>query len=134
MASVCSSRRSETHVVAAILTKAGAEVLEAASASEGLSRLKEQHPDVVLADIGLPGKDGYAFVRELRALELEDDGRHTPTGAVTAYARSEDRASLLAAGFDAHLAKPVEPRILVETVIGLWKRGGHPVDTVPSSA
>ena len=80
--------------------------------------LKQEPADVVLADIGLPGKDGYAFVHELRSLEADDS--HTAVAAVTAYARPEDRESLLAAGFDAHVPKPVEPRVLVETVRRLW--------------
>jgi CheY-like chemotaxis protein len=81
--------------------------------------LREQPADVVLADVGLPGKDGYDFVQELRA--SEGNRRHTAVAAVTAYARPEDRESLLSAGFDAYVAKPVEPRVLVDTVMDLWK-------------
>jgi CheY-like chemotaxis protein len=106
-------------LVEAILTKCGAAVRQANSVDEALAMLKERPADVVLADVGLPGKDGYDFVRGLRAL---DGGRtHTFVAAVTAYARLEDRDALLAAGFDAHVPKPVEPRILVNTVLNLWK-------------
>jgi PAS domain S-box-containing protein len=106
-------------LVEAILTKCGAAVRQANSVDEALGMLKERPADVVLADVGLPGKDGYDFVRGLRA--LEGDGNHTYVAAVTAYARIEDRDSLLAAGFDAHIPKPVEPRVLVDTVVDLWR-------------
>ena len=75
--------------------------VRANSVDEALDMLKERPADVVLADVGLPGKDGYDFVRGLRA--LEGDRTHTAVAAVTAYARLEDRDSLLAAGFDAHV-------------------------------
>ncbi len=107
-------------LVEAILTRSGAAVRQAESVDGALKLLKERSADVVLADVGLPGKDGYAFVHELRA--TEGDGRHTAVAAVTAYARPEDRKSLLSAGFDAHVSKPVEPRLLVDTVIDLWKK------------
>ena len=84
-------------------------MLQATSVDEALRIIKEERADVVLADVGLPGKDGYAFVHELRALETDDS--HMAVAAVTAYARPEDRESLLAAGFDAHVPKPVEPAV-----------------------
>jgi PAS domain S-box-containing protein len=106
-------------LVEAVLTRTGAVVRQASSVDTALEMLREQPADVVLADVGLPGKDGYDFVQELRA--IEGNQRHTAVAAVTAYARPEDRESLLSAGFDAHVAKPVEPRILVDTVMELWK-------------
>jgi CheY-like chemotaxis protein len=106
-------------MVEALLTTSGATVRQANSVDKALDMLQEQSADVVLADVGLPGKDGYDFVHELRA--IEGDGRRTLVAAVTAYARPEDRESLLSAGFDAHVPKPVEPRVLIDTVMDLWK-------------
>ena len=105
-------------LIATALTHGGAEVRAVTTASEAMAALNVALPDLVLADIGLPGKDGFALVREIRAMER---GRHLPVAAVTAYARPDDRDRLLAAGFDAHVPKPVEPRVVIETVLRLWK-------------
>jgi CheY-like chemotaxis protein len=95
----------------------GADVRDAASSEAALAAINETLPDVVLADIGLPEKDGYALLNEIRAV---DRGRYVPVAAVTAYARPEDRDKLVSAGFDAHLPKPAELRSIVETVLRLW--------------
>ena len=84
----------------------------AGSAVEALALLEKEWPDVVLADIGMPGVDGYEFVRRLRAMGPRQ-GRELPVVALTALARSEDRRRAMLAGFDLHLAKPVEPAELV---------------------
>ena len=105
-------------LLAAALTHSGADVRAVASASQALAALKDAWFDIVLADVGLPGKDGYALVKDIRAI---DRGRSLPIAAVTAYARPEDRERLLAAGFDAHLPKPTEPRGVIEIVLRLWK-------------
>jgi PAS domain S-box-containing protein len=104
-------------LMAAALTHGGAAVRDAATFAGALALLNETLPDVVLADIGLPDKDGYALLREIRAMER---GRRVPVAAVTAYARPEDREKLLAAGFDAHIPKPAELRLVIETVLRLW--------------
>ena len=75
-------------------------------------------PDVLVADIGLPGEDGYALVRKIRELE-SGRGRRIPAIAVTAHARAEDGSRALAAGFQVHLAKPVEPAELLELIASL---------------
>jgi CheY-like chemotaxis protein len=106
-------------LLVATLTHSGADVRAVANASQALAALTEAWPDVVLADVGLPGKDGYALVKDIRAI---DRGRSLPVAAVTAYARPEDRERLLAAGFDAHVPKPAGPRVVTETVLRLWRK------------
>jgi CheY-like chemotaxis protein len=76
-------------------------------------------PNLVISDIGLPGEDGYAFVKHLRAHE---PAAKVPAIAVTAFARSEDRQNVLAAGFDEHLAKPVDADQLVSLVVQFLHR------------
>ena len=78
-------------------------------------------PDVLVCDIAMPGGDGFALIREVRSWPPAN-GRRISALALTAYARPEDRARALAAGFDLHLAKPVEPADLVRTVAHLAGR------------
>lgn len=108
-------------VVKRILQKCEARVSIATSALEGLTALARERPDVVLADIGLPQMDGYEFVRRVRALP-PDKGRDVPVAALTAFARSEDRRQAMLAGFDIHVAKPVDPAELVAVVGRLARR------------
>lgn len=102
-------------LVSRVLKNCGALVTTAPSGADGLKLLLRACPDVVLADIGMPEMDGYQFVSQLRELEREGM-RATPVIALTALARSEDRRRAMLAGFDLHLAKPVEPAELVATV------------------
>ena len=88
------------------------------SAGEAVDAFSEFNPDLVLSDIAMPGRDGYAVLREVRALEAIV-GRHVPVAAVTAYAHAEDRARAIAAGFDDYLAKPIEPATLACVVAAL---------------
>jgi len=108
-------------LVTAILEQQGAAVRGALSASEALGALDQFAPDVLLCDIGMPGEDGYALIREIRAREA-DGGRHLAAVALTAYARPEDRTRALVAGFHAHLAKPVQPEELTVVVASLAGR------------
>ncbi len=104
--------------VAAVLDVCGARVRTAASAAEGLAAvdaLSLANGAVVLCDIGMPGEDGYAFIGKLRARPA-DRGGDIPAGALTAYARDDDRARTLAAGYQLHLAKPIDPAALVAAV------------------
>jgi PAS domain S-box-containing protein len=96
----------------------GAAVSSAASASEALSILQTERPDVLVSDIGMPGEDGYALIRRVRALMPEHGGR-TPAIALTAYARAEDRVRAVVAGFQHHLSKPIEPVELIVLVASL---------------
>ena len=76
----------------------------------------------IVSDIRMPGKDGYSFIREVRMHEARRGGR-APAVALTAHASAEDRAAALTAGFDVHLAKPVDPDNLALTVSQLIGAG-----------
>ncbi len=104
-----------------ILAAAGARVEAAAAAAEALAALSRGLPDVLVSDIAMPGVDGYELIRQVRA-RGPGQGAEIPAAAVTAYARSDDRAQALAAGFHAHLAKPLDPFELVQTVAELAGR------------
>ncbi|MEI9948787.1 MAG: response regulator [Pseudomonadota bacterium] len=97
-----------------VLTQQGAKVSQAGNATEALARVAQSVPDVLLSDIGLPGEDGYELMRAIRARGLTSDT--LPAIALTAYSRREDQRLALQAGFQAHVAKPVEPAILVAAV------------------
>ena len=97
-----------------VLTQQGAKVSQAGTASEALALVGQSVPDVVLSDIGLPGEDGYELIRAIRLRGLAAD--LLPAIALTAYSRREDQRLALQAGFQAHVAKPVEPAILVAAV------------------
>jgi PAS domain S-box-containing protein len=107
--------RDSLEMVRSILELQGATVTTAASSGEALERLREAMPDVLLADIEMPGGDGLELIRAVRALGTES-GRRLPAVAVTAYGRVEDRIRILSAGFNSHLAKPVDPSELVAVV------------------
>jgi CheY-like chemotaxis protein/two-component sensor histidine kinase len=102
-------------LVAQVLRDSGAAVHQAASAEEALSMLEQLQPDLLISDIGMPGCDGHELVRRLRQRPPEAGGR-IPAIALTAFARPEDRAQAMRAGYQMHLAKPVEPHELVATV------------------
>jgi len=104
-----------------LLRAAGAEVTAAHDVSSALAALAERRPHVVLSDIGMPGEDGYALARRLRALP-DPVLRRVPAIAITGLARTQDRVELLRAGFQAHLCKPVEPSEVVALVASL---AGH---------
>jgi CheY-like chemotaxis protein len=106
---------------AVTLSDCGAQVLSAASAAEALALLERERPDALLADIGMPEEDGYTLITKVRALPVERGGR-TPAAALTAYARAEDRLRALSAGFQVHLAKPVQPAELIAVVANLAGR------------
>ena len=105
----------------AVLENCGASVITVASAGEALAALKETRPDVLISDLGMPEEDGYTLIKKVRALSAEDGG-HTPSAALTAYARVEDRMKVLRAGFQIHIPKPVEPAELITVVANLAGR------------
>ena len=108
-------------LLAAILTGAGATVDLAASVGEALRHLDARWPDVLLADIGMPGADGFALIRDVRRREAE--GRpHLPAAAVTAYASNRDHNAALTAGFDRYVAKPIEGSMVVTLVASMRQR------------
>ena len=100
---------------------AGATVYLAASVPEALSLLSRERPAILVSDIGLPHEDGYALMRQVRALPA-DLGGQIPALALTAYARGTDAERAFDAGYQRHVAKPVDPLQLVEMVAGLVGR------------
>ena len=108
-------------VVSRVLTRAGANVRVATSVAEALSILSDWKTDVILSDIGMPGEDGYTFIRELRD-HPQMDVRETRVIALTAFARAEDRKAAIDAGFDDHLSKPVDAGALLHKVAEISHR------------
>lgn len=113
-------------LVKRVLADHGATVFTGGSAAEGRTIVLKERPDLIVADIGMPEEDGYSFIRSIRALPA-DRGGTIPAAAVTALARSEDRRRALLAGFQTHVAKPVEPAELVAVVASLVGRTGRPL-------
>jgi PAS domain S-box-containing protein len=107
-------------LLATALARYGAAVTATASAAEALRLLDDRPPDVLVTDIAMPGMDGYELIRRVRA--AGSPGRDLPAVALTAYARPEDRERALAAGFQAHLPKPVDPAGLARAVAALAAR------------
>jgi PAS domain S-box-containing protein len=105
-------------LIAVVLLEAGAVVETAGSAAEGFAANKEFRPDVLVSDIGMPGEDGFSFIRKIRTLPTEEGGR-IPSLALTAFAREEDRTKALSAGYTTHIGKPVNPDALVAAVANL---------------
>jgi len=97
------------------LSQHGAETSAVASAADALAEIERAPPHALLSDIGLPGEDGYTLIRKVRELPPERGGA-TPAIALTAYARPEDRERALTAGYQAHLAKPVNPDEIVSWI------------------
>jgi CheY-like chemotaxis protein len=94
-------------LLATLLESRRARVVCASSAQEGLARVQEAMPHVVVSDIAMPGEDGYAFIRRLRSLPRECGGG-IPAIALTAFSQLRDRDLAFAAGFSRHLPKPVD--------------------------
>jgi CheY-like chemotaxis protein len=103
-----------------LLSLRGADVTPAASVSQALEALQELDPDVLVSDIGMPERDGYDLIREVRARGR--DATDLPAVAVTAFASPEDRQRALAAGFQVHLAQPVDPKELTQVIAALAGR------------
>ncbi|GAC1347487.1 MAG: hypothetical protein NVSMB23_26830 [Myxococcales bacterium] len=108
-------------VIVQALRVAGAKVTSAASADQAVDALLVEVPDVLLSDIGLPREDGYALMRRVRKLE-SPAASSVPAAALTAYATAEDGRLALEAGYQRHLAKPVEPSQLVAVIADLAGR------------
>ena len=103
-------------VMAELLSMRGAEVATASSAAQALEMLGQFEPDVLVSDISMPGRDGYDLIREIRTGRGPED---LPAVAVTAFAGPEDRKRALSAGFQVHMAKPVDPGELVSVIARL---------------
>jgi CheY-like chemotaxis protein len=103
-----------------VLENQGVLVTTARSADEALRLLETSTPDVLISDIGMPGMDGYQFMRLMRAAEPK--AQRMPALALTAFARPDDRKHAILAGYQAHLAKPFDMAELAIVVAGLVGR------------
>ena len=115
---VVDDERDARDLIATVLEYCGATVEHAGSVTEGLEKLERWRPDILLSDIGMPDEDGYALIRQVRSRPLEGGGS-IPVASLTAYAGAEDRRRALHAGFNMHVAKPIEPAELVAVVANL---------------
>ena len=122
---IVDDERDAREVLVAMLELRGAEVIAASSAAEAVEALAHATnvslPDVLVSDIGMPGEDGFELISKIRAMGPEHGG-NIPAIALTAYARAEDRRRVLEAGFQRHVAKPVEPSSLAGAVASLARR------------
>ncbi len=107
--------------MARVLEECKAQVTAVGSASEALAVVSRLRPHVLVSDIGMPRIDGYELLRTIRNRRPEDGGQ-IPALALTAYASAEDRERAMAAGYQRHLAKPVDPSDLVDVVAELADR------------
>jgi CheY-like chemotaxis protein len=98
-------------------------VTSAGSADEAVAAFERARPDIIVSDIAMPGQDGYSLIRRIRALGPEGGGR-TPAVALTGRVTADDRTRALAAGFQAHVAKPIDTAELLEAVAALAGRIG----------
>ena len=103
-----------------ILQDYGVEVTAVSSAEEALQALSEWIPNVLISDIGMPKTDGYMLMREVRS-RSPGQGGHVPAIALTAYAGEMNQEQALAAGFQMHISKPVDPDVLVKAIVDLIK-------------
>jgi CheY-like chemotaxis protein len=108
-------------LVSAILTRCGSEVKCCDSAAEALMVFVDWKPDLLVSDIGMPNEDGYTLIKKLRKLRLKR-AKQIPAVALTAYATKEDKARTLSAGFQIHVAKPIEPESLVTSIAAAMGR------------
>jgi PAS domain S-box-containing protein len=108
-------------LVAELLRDAGARVTTVSSAEEALRSIEAEVPQVLVSDLGMPQVDGFQLIARIRAHQ-NPLVRALPAAALTAYARSEDRVKALRAGFQIHLAKPIDPMELITTVAALARR------------
>jgi CheY-like chemotaxis protein len=108
-------------LVTRVLETCGAEVTAAASAGEAWAAFEQRAPDAMLVDIAMPVEDGFSFIRRVRACPPDKGGR-VPAAALTARVVVSDRLESLRAGFQSHMAKPVDPEELVEVMARLAGR------------
>jgi CheY-like chemotaxis protein len=105
-----------------MLKRYGARVTSTKSAAEALAAFSDDLPDVLISDIGMPDEDGYELMRKLRSLPPEKGGR-TPAIALTGYASRKDRERALNAGYQKHMAKPIEQVDIISAIAALIGRG-----------
>jgi signal transduction histidine kinase/CheY-like chemotaxis protein len=117
-------------VLVALFEVCGARACATASAADAMEQFHSERPDLIVSDVGLDGEDGLTFVRALRRLP----GGDVPAVALTAFVRPEDRDAALAAGFDAHVAKPIEPERFLQIVTQLLRERGSREGLEPERA
>jgi len=105
-----------------MLKRHGARVTSTKSAAEAISVFSSDVPDLLISDIGMPDQDGYELIRKLRALSPQNGGQ-TPAIALTGYASRKDRERALEAGYDQHIAKPIEQADMISAIAALIGRG-----------
>jgi signal transduction histidine kinase/ActR/RegA family two-component response regulator len=115
---VVDDERDARELLALVLEQQGANVRAVSSAEEALDAIGTLKPDILVSDIGMPHDDGYTLISKVRALPAEQGGT-TPAIAVTAYAGDKARELTLAAGFQTHLAKPIDPAELLAAIVSL---------------
>ncbi len=108
-------------LIGVILQRCGADVTLTSSVPDAMTAFADRRPDVLVSDIEMPGEDGYSLIKRIRALTPED-GSDVPAAALTAYASPADRMKVLGAGFNIHVAKPVQPAELAIVVASLAAR------------
>ncbi|HYO64741.1 MAG TPA: ATP-binding protein, partial [Archangium sp.] len=118
---VVDDEQGSRELLRALLEERGAVVSSASSAAEALEQLQRAPPELLVSDIGMPDTDGYAFIRQVRALPPARGGQ-VPAAALTAYTRLEDRTRALSAGFHVYVPKPVDPLELVMALANLINR------------
>ncbi len=107
-------------LLAEILVDCGTRVSRASSAAEAIAQFDLDRPDILISDIGMPGEDGYALIKRVRA-RVPEAGGTVPAASLTAYAGPEDRRRALLAGFNMHVPKPVDPAELIAVVASLGR-------------
>jgi PAS domain S-box-containing protein len=122
---VVDDQADERDLVSTILMTRGAQVESASSADAAIGAIERWAPAVLVADIAMPGQDGYSLLRRVRA--LPEPHAHVPAIAVTAHARTEDRARALSAGFQAYLSKPIDHPRLVRAVKDVARAAAGPL-------
>ena len=118
---VLDDERDSREILASIVEQAGAEVTMAVSVQDAIDAVASRRPNIVLSDISMPGQDGLTFIRAVRDHE-RDHVRELLVVAVTAHTRPSDRARFLSAGFDEHVAKPVDVAAIVTTLERMLSR------------
>lgn len=108
-------------LVTTIVTRCGGDVRCCESVAEALKTVRAWKPHLLVSDIGMPGEDGYTLISKLRKSRVKA-AKDIPAIALTAYATDDDRARSLAAGFQVHISKPIEPEALVKTIAGALGR------------
>jgi len=118
--------RDVVEIVKRVLEENGAEVFPASSADEALATLGVQGVDVIVSDIGMPVRDGYELMREIR-----QRGDRTPAIAMTAFVRAEDQEKAFRSGYQVHLPKPLNPVRMIATIASLTgrQRAAHGVQS-----